>query len=95
MRTKGIVEAGRLSCAGCHTRDMSPGAVFEGAQGSVGSGPFCRGSSVGDGTPETFQRWLDRDWALFGAPWIIPKARDDKEVANFEVPLAQRDRSPR
>jgi hypothetical protein len=25
----------------------------------------------------------------------IPKAWDDKEVARFEVPLAQRDRSPR
>jgi hypothetical protein len=83
IRQKGVVELGRLSCAGCHTRVMPDGITVKGAQGNI---PFdqVRGYAFRTGRfkPEEAHA-LER--GLFAAPW----SRSDPSAALDKMSLEQ------
>jgi mono/diheme cytochrome c family protein len=73
IRQKGVLELGANSCANCHTRIMPDGSFVEGAQGILDV-PFKSAlKAVREASPEAVRRRAERDWVLFGAPWIIGK----------------------
>ena len=74
VRQKGVLEVGGNSCAGCHTRVMPDGSLFEGGQGLV-SRPVSAAllTAVRQSTPEAFSQRLAADFVLFGAPWLQSK----------------------
>ena len=73
IRQKGVLEVGGNACANCHTRTMPDGSFLEGAQGILDV-PFASVlKALREASPETVRRRAERDWVLFGAPWIIGK----------------------
>lgn len=73
IRQKGVLELGANSCAFCHTRTMPDGSFLEGAQGIVDVPFESVLKAVREASPEALRRRAERDWVLFGAPWIIGK----------------------
>ncbi|HKE28146.1 MAG TPA: di-heme oxidoredictase family protein [Bryobacteraceae bacterium] len=73
IRQKGVLEVGGNSCASCHTRIMPDGSFLEGAQGIVDAPFESVLKTLRDASPDALRRRAERDWALFGAPWIIGK----------------------
>jgi hypothetical protein len=76
VRRKGVVELGTMSCATCHTRVLSDGAVLPGAQGNNPNDRqgalLLRRGSTGSAADAVLQRV--RAFAVqFEAPW----AKDD------------------
>jgi mono/diheme cytochrome c family protein len=85
LRKKGILEVGITSCAGCHTRVMSDGSLFEGGQGVVAPpASTAELSAIRERTPEAFQRSVENAWAFFGAPWIMSKEEFQKSLTKDE-----------
>jgi len=80
IRQKGVLEVGSNSCAGCHTRTLPDGTIFEGGQGdpSIG-GPTTR-ASIHAATPEQFQKRIDAWWRYYGAPWVTSKDEFSKHL---------------
>lgn len=74
IRKKGVLEVGSNACADCHTRILPDGSFFEGGQGITErplSGTALRG--IQDASATSFASMVERDWILFGAPWILGK----------------------
>lgn len=79
IRTKGKVEVGFLSCAGCHTRVMPDGSVIKGAQGNL---PWDRAVAYGARAgllPLPVLRKFQ--YHLYAAPWLD----DDPSKAILEM----------
>ena len=73
IRQMGVLEVGSNACAGCHTRVMPDGSFLEGAQGILDV-PFKSAvKAEREASPDAVRRRAERDWVLFGAPWIIGK----------------------
>jgi hypothetical protein len=81
IRQKGVLEAGTNSCAGCHSRILPDGTMFEGGQGRP-SAPPNAAALARNLTPEAFQDRVDRLWINYGVPWVTSKA-------DFEKPLTR------
>ena len=86
VRKKGVLEAGSNSCAGCHTRPMPDGSVFEGGQG-VPDLPVTAASisAIRNSTPEAFQTRVDRAWINFGAPWVMSKEEFERAFTKDQL----------
>jgi len=69
IREKGKVELGTVSCAMCHTRVMSDGAVVKGAQGNF---PFEHAAVLNSATRLTPEQVRFFERSFFGAPWVKP-----------------------
>ena len=82
IRQKGVVEAGSNSCAGCHTRYLPDGTLFEGGQGQ----PLIviPKAIIRDSTPEAFQKRADGAWRNYGAPWVMSKEEFEKSFTKDE-----------
>ena len=82
IRQKGVVEVGGNSCAGCHTRYLPDGTLFEGGQGQ----PLLRAPTaiIRDSTPEEFQKRVDNAWRNYGAPWVTSKEEFEKNFTKDE-----------
>lgn len=85
IRTKGVVETGANSCAGCHTRLLPDGTLFEGGQGVPFFGSATAEATVRSETPERFQRVVDSWWKRYGVPWIESKEDFEKRLTRDEV----------
>ena len=74
IRKKGVLEIGLNSCADCHTRVMPDNSFLQGAQG-VSERPNAGGrlEIVRESSPESIAGQVEREWVLFGAPWILSK----------------------
>jgi len=86
IRTKGVLEGGINSCAGCHTRVMPDGSLLEGAQGS--QDPPARPADLlrlREMTPEAFGRRQARAWSIFGAPWVMTREQFDASYTKEEA----------
>lgn len=83
-RTKGVLEVGTNSCAGCHTRVLPDGTLFEGGQGDPVFGSPAAIAAVRNDTPDAFQKRVDSWWATYGAPWAIDKAAFEKALTKDE-----------
>lgn len=81
VREKGKVELGTLSCAMCHTRVMTDGAVLKGAQGNF---PFERAAELFARQGFTPERLRIFERSFFGAPWIKPDPLAGLEQMSFE-----------
>ncbi|HEX7359179.1 MAG TPA: hypothetical protein VF283_01685 [Bryobacteraceae bacterium] len=72
LRTKGVIEVGSNSCAGCHTRIMPDGSFVEGAQGSNNRPPtaaqLARDRKI---PPERYRQIVNHLWIDYGAPWAM------------------------
>ncbi|MBV9198425.1 MAG: hypothetical protein JOY83_01580, partial [Alphaproteobacteria bacterium] len=84
IRQKGVLELGANACASCHTRIMPDGSFLEGAQGIVDV-PFASVlKALRAASPDAVHRRAEREWVLFGAPWILSKEQflssDTKEL---------------
>lgn len=84
IRKKGVLELGSNSCAGCHTRLLSDGTLFEGGQGDLdqGVGP----SDPSEVTEERLKRFLDMAWVNYGVPWIQTREEFENEIRNLKPP---------
>jgi hypothetical protein len=83
IRKKGVLELGRNSCAGCHTRLLPDGSLVEGAQGDTGGGiiqPLQAGSSQ-----DQVKAQIDTLWVRFGIPWIEPREEFEKSVTGLKL----------
>jgi hypothetical protein len=89
IRTKGVLEAGINSCAGCHTRVMPDGSFLEGAQG-VQDPPTAQATldRLRALTPDALRQLVARAWVIFGAPWVV--SRDAFETALTKDELIRR-----
>ena len=68
VRQKGVVEIGGFSCAACHTRILSSGAVLPGAQLD-----FAAMQNAAAGIRQSRnRRSLDQDKIFSAAPWLGP-----------------------
>lgn len=86
IRRKGELEGGINSCAGCHTRVMPDGSFLQGAQGS--QDPPARAADVARVramTPEALERTRAREFAIFGAPWVMSRAASDAALTSEEL----------
>jgi Di-haem oxidoreductase, putative peroxidase len=87
VRKKGVLEVGINACAGCHTRVLPDGSLFEGGQGipnpSVISEETLR--AIRESTPEALQKRADRAWVVAGAPWVMSKEEFDKLFTKDEI----------
>ncbi len=86
IRTKGVLEGGINSCAGCHTRVMPDGSLFQGGQGS--QDPPARPADlqrIRDLAPAAFIRFQGREWANFGAPWVTTREQFDAALTKEEA----------
>ncbi len=82
IRKKGVLEFGSNSCAGCHTRLLPDGTLFEGGQGDEGGGTR---QPLPPGTPdERIQRSMNGAWAVFGIPWIQPREEFEKSYRELK-----------
>jgi mono/diheme cytochrome c family protein len=74
VRKKGILEVGSNACADCHTRVMPDGSFFQGAQG-ITARPTSEDAlrRMRDSNAASFANQVEREWVLFGAPWILGK----------------------
>ena len=71
IRKKGVVEVGVNSCAGCHTRVLPDGTLFEGGQGMPNPPqPVSETTirAIRESTPEAFQARLDSIYVIIGLP---------------------------
>jgi hypothetical protein len=85
VRRKGVLEVGTNSCAGCHTRIMADGSLFEGAQGSQDPPTSAaRLNRVREMTPEAFANLRNRVWATYGAPWVMNRDAFDAAMTKDE-----------
>jgi hypothetical protein len=85
IRQKGVVEAGANSCAGCHTRILPDGTLFEGGQGAPFFGSPAASAAVEADTPEEFQKIKDAWWKRYGAPWVLSKEEFENRLTKDEV----------
>jgi hypothetical protein len=82
IRKKGVLEFGSNSCAGCHTRILPDGTLFEGGQGDEGAGirqPIPAGTSE-----DRVKRALDTGWVVFGIPWIQSREEFEKSYRDLK-----------
>lgn len=95
IRKKGLVEAGINSCAGCHTRVMPDGTLWEGAQGIVDQ-PLSQADilKAKQASPEQTRRRLDRLWTNFGAPWVMSRQDFDAGYTTEQYVLELAARHP-
>lgn len=80
VRKKGVLEGGSDSCAGCHTRVLPDGSLWEGAQGSVGGNPKARQAALLRAKQpggNQFRRTVNALWIDFGAPWVMSREQFD------------------
>jgi hypothetical protein len=70
IREKGVLETGSNACAGCHTRVMPDGSLWEGAQGILNP-PRSAVLRAKQSTPEQLQLRVNNWWIWFGAPWVM------------------------
>jgi hypothetical protein len=87
VRRKGEVELwGLNSCARCHTRVMADGSLVEGAQGSIGYPlPAASLAAQREATPDEVRRSVDRQWRVYGAPWVMGKEAFEAAITNDEI----------
>jgi hypothetical protein len=85
IRQKGVLESGSNSCAGCHTRILPDGTLFEGGQGVPFFGSPTAQATVRKDTPEEFQKVIDSWWRRYGAPWVTSKEDFEKRLTRDEV----------
>ena len=86
IRKKGELEGGINSCAGCHTRVMPDGSFFEGGQGSQDPPATAADlSRVRALTPAALERAQSREFATFGAPWIMSREESDAALTKEEL----------
>jgi len=78
------LEGGSNSCAGCHTRVMPDGSFLEGAQSNF---QFAKlgGTPPASLSPDVLRRIQDRNWVLFGAPWVMTREEFQKSLTADEV----------
>jgi cytochrome c553 len=77
---------GVVACARCHTRVMADGSLVEGAQGSIGfPQPDATLAALREATPESVRRSVDREWRVFGAPWVMGREAFEAENTNDEI----------
>ena len=76
VRTKGVLETGAISCAGCHTRLMPDGSLLEGAQGNFPDGIL---TDFPPGKPPD-SKFLQFLWINFGIPWLQTQAEFDRSM---------------
>jgi mono/diheme cytochrome c family protein len=85
VRKKGVLEFGSNSCAGCHTRLLPDGTLFQGGQGDINQGVFPGLSSE---IPEDRKkRILDTAWVNFGVPWIQTREEFEEEISALKPVL--------
>jgi hypothetical protein len=86
VRKKGVLEVGKNSCAGCHTRIMPDGSFVEGAQGSDPK-PIseARERAYFEKNPNALRRAWDTEWVNFGAPWILSKEAFEASLTKDEI----------
>jgi len=80
IRKKGVLEVGSNSCAGCHTRTLPDGTLFEGGQGDPAIGSPTSVAKARAATPEEFQKRIDAWWRYYGAPWVTSKEEFSKQL---------------
>ena len=86
IRKKGVVEVGTNSCAGCHTRILPDGSLFEGGQGVPNPPlPSAAARAIREMTPEAFRARMDRIWVNVGAPWIMSKDEFQKSLTQEDL----------
>jgi len=88
IREKGALELGVNSCAGCHTRVMPDGSLWEGAQGILFP-PRAAALAAKHETPDQVRRRLDRFWINFGAPWVMSREEFEAQYTSEEYELQQ------
>jgi mono/diheme cytochrome c family protein len=95
VRKKGVLEIGVNACAGCHTRPMPDGSVFEGGQG-VPDLPVTAASisAIRNSTSEAFQIRVDRAWINFGAPWVMSKEEFERSLTKDQFIREQEAKRP-
>lgn len=87
VRKKGVLEVGINACAGCHTRVMPDGSLFEGGQGVPNrpvSDATLRAILESTPTPEQVQGTKDFIWSTTGAPWVMSKEEFEKSLTKEE-----------
>jgi hypothetical protein len=74
IRKKGVLEVESNACADCHTRVMPDKSFFQGGQG-ITERPTGeeRLRAIRESSPASIATQVERDWVLFGAPWILSK----------------------
>jgi hypothetical protein len=77
IREKGVPETGSNACAGCHTRVMPDGSLWEGAQ-VILNPPRAAILRAKQENSEQLRRRLNNAWINFGAPWVM--SREEFEV---------------
>ncbi len=82
IRKKGVVEAGSLSCAMCHTRVMPDGTVIKGAQGNF---PFDRTLAFVAPRQGTIEQNRPALRLLFATPWLQP----DPQARLYQISLEE------
>jgi hypothetical protein len=85
IRKKGVLEVGSNSCAGCHTRVLPDGSMFEGGQGlpRFSASPATL-SAIRDCTPAVFQERVHAWWIFYGVPWITSKEAFERSMTKEE-----------
>ena len=88
VRKKGVLEVGSNSCAGCHTRLLPDGSLFEGGQG-IPDPPVSPATiaSIRNSTPEAFQTRAGRAWIIFGVPWVMSKEEFEQAYTKDQLIL--------
>lgn len=85
IRKKGVLEVGANACAGCHTRFLPDGTLFEGGQGVPFFGSAKAITTIRNESPEAFQKTVNVWWKRYGTPWLIPKDEFEKRLTRDEV----------
>jgi len=94
IRKRGTLEIGSNACSDCHTRVMPDGSYFEGGQGITGPATDAIMDTLRKGTPDAVARLVEREWTLFGAPWITNKEQFVKSLPREELTRAFSARIP-
>ena len=81
IRKKGVVEAGSLSCAMCHTRVLPDGTIIKGAQGNF---PFDRTLAFVAPRLGTIEKNRPAFRLLFATPWLQPDPQAWHERISLE-----------
>jgi mono/diheme cytochrome c family protein len=84
IRKKGVLEVGSNSCAGCHTRLLPDGTVFEGGQGDT-TGNIVQPRP--DATADQAKARLENMWVRFGIPWVQPREEFEKSFTDLKPAL--------
>ena len=89
VRRVGALEVGINSCAGCHTRVMPDGTLWEGAQGSVP--PPVPNPEVAlrakQANSADVRRRVDSLWIAYGTPWVMSREEFESHYTSEQLAL--------